>query len=125
MVVAGINGDQYYDKYGSGLGVDGSFYYYNQPYYPMIIDGERRFPITPTGGSSSNYVGFTNDGSKKSLVESSTLDSIKIEVLNELDEVIYIHNVDKINQTPNSNETSIWIAYNSSNGSDRYISAAV
>ena len=121
MVVAGINGDQYYDKYGSGLGVDGSFYYYNQPYYPMIIDGERRFPITPTGGSSSNYVGFTNDGSKKSLVESSTLDSIKIEVLNELDEVIYIHNVDKINQTPNSNETSIWIAYNSSNGSGQIV----
>ena len=121
MVVAGINGDQYYDKYGSGLGVDGSFYYYNQPYYPMIIDGERRFPITPTGGSSSNYVGFTNDGSKKSLVESSTLDSIKIEVLNELDEVIYIHNVDKINQTTNSNETSIWIAYNSSNGSGQIV----
>ena len=121
MVVAGINGDQYYDKYGSGLGVDGSFYYYNQPYYPMIIDGERRFPITPTGGSSSNYVGFTNDGSKKSLVESSTLDSIKIEVLNELDEVIYIHNVDIINQTPNSNETSIWIAYNSSNGSGQIV----
>lgn len=121
MVVAGINGDQYYDKYGSGLGVDGSFYYYNQPYYPMIIDGERRFPITPTGGSSSNYVGFTNDGSKKSLVESSTLDSIKIEVLNELDEVIYIHNIDKINQTPNSNETSIWIAYNSSNGSGQIV----
>ena len=121
MVVAGINGDQYYDKYGSGLGVDGSLYYYNQPYYPMIIDGERRFPITPTGGSSSNYVGFTNDGSKKSLVESSTLDSIKIEVLNELDEVIYIHNVDKINQTPNSNETSIWIAYNSSNGSGQIV----
>ena len=57
IVVAGINGDQYYTKYGSGLGVDGSFYYPNQPYYPMIIDGERRFPITPTGNSTSHYVG--------------------------------------------------------------------
>ena len=61
IVVAGINGDQYYAKYGSQLGVDGSFYYYNQPYYPMIIDGERRFPITATGYSDRNYVGVTNN----------------------------------------------------------------
>lgn len=121
MVVAGINGDQYYAKYGSSLGVDGSFYYYNQPYYPMIIDGERRFPITPTGGSSTNYVGFTNDGSVQSFVEPSTLDNIKIEVLNKANEVIYIHNIDKINQTPNNDETTIWITYNSSDGAGQIV----
>ena len=83
IVVAGINGDQYYAKYGSQLGVDGSFYYYNQPYYPMVIDGERRFPITPTGGTSSNYVGITNNDSAKSIIEASTLDCIKLEIINE------------------------------------------
>ena len=73
IVVAGINGDQYYTKYGSGLGSDGSFYYYNQPYYPMIIDGERRFAVTPTGNSNSNYVGIANNNEQESFIQSSSL----------------------------------------------------
>ena len=121
IVVAGINGDQYYAKYGSALGVDGSFYYYNQPYYPMIIDGERRFPITPTGGTSTNYVGLVNSESSESIIKASTLDSIKLEVLDEKNEVIYIHTVSKVNQTPTNNETSIWITYNSSENSGEIV----
>ena len=91
IVVAGINGDQYYTKYGSGLGADGSFYYPNQPYYPMIIDGERRFPVTPTGNSASNYVGIANNNSNDSFVPASQLSNVKIEVLNESDEVAVKH----------------------------------
>ncbi len=121
IVVAGINGDQYYTKYGSGLGVDGSFYYPNQPYYPMIIDGERRFPITPTGNSSSNYVGIANNGSKDGFVEASELDCIKIEILNENDEILYVHKVDKVNEKANSNETSVWFAHPSTESNYDYV----
>ena len=121
IVVAGINGDQYYTKYGSGLGADGSFYYPNQPYYPMIIDGERRFPVTPTGNSASNYVGIANNNSNDSFVPASQLSNVKIEVLNESDEVIYIHDVNKINESPNEGETSVWFAHPSTESNYDYV----
>ncbi len=121
IVVAGINGDQYYTKYGSGLGTDGSFYYYNQPYYPMIIDGERRFPITPTGNSDYNYVGIANNNEEESFINESPLADLKIEILDENDQVIYIHNVDKVNNNPIENETSVWFSYVSSEQSGKYI----
>lgn len=120
IVVAGINGDQYYTKYGSGLGADGSFYYPNQPYYPMIIDGERRFPVTPTGNSASNYVGIANNNLNNSFVPASQLSNVKIEVLNESDEVIYIHDVNKINESPNEGETSVWFAHPSTESNYDY-----
>lgn len=120
IVVAGINGDQYYTKYGSGLGADGSFYYPNQPYYPMIIDGERRFPVTPTGNSASNYVGIANNNSNDSFVPASQLSNVKIEVLNESDEVIYIHDVNKVNESPNEGETSVWFAHPSTESNYDY-----
>ena len=120
IVVAGINGDQYYTKYGSGLGADGSFYYPNQPYYPMIIDGERRFPVTPTGNSASNYVGIANNNLNDSFVLASQLSNVKIEVLNESDEVIYIHDVNKINESPNEGETSVWFAHPSTESNYDY-----
>lgn len=120
IVVAGINGDQYYTKYGSGLGADGSFYYPNQPYYPMIIDGERRFPVTPTGNSASNYVGIANNNSNDSFVPASQLSNVKIEVLNESDEVVYIHDVNKINESPNEGETSVWFAHPSTESNYDY-----
>ena len=116
IVVAGINGDQYYTKYGSGLGADGSFYYPNQPYYPMIIDGERRFPVTPTGNSASNYVGIANNNSNDSFVPASQLSNVKIES----DEVIYIHDVNKINESPNEGETSVWFAHPSTESNYDY-----
>ena len=120
IVVAGINGDQYYTKYGSGLGADGSFYYPNQPYYPMIIDGERRFPVTPTGNSASNYVGIANNNLNDSFIPASQLSNVKIEVLNESDEVIYIHDVNKINESPNEGETSVWFAHPSTESNYDY-----
>ena len=120
IVVAGINGDQYYTKYGSGLGADGSFYYPNQPYYPMIIVGERRFPVTPTGNSASNYVGIANNNLNDSFIPASQLSNVKIEVLNESDEVIYIHDVNKINESPNEGETSVWFAHPSTESNYDY-----
>ena len=121
IVVAGINGDQYYTKYGSGLGTDGSFYYYNQPYYPMIIDGERRFPITPTGNSDYNYIGIANNNEQESFIYESPLADLKIEILDEKDQVIYIHNVDKVNNSPVNNETSVWFSYASALQNGNYI----
>lgn len=125
IVIAGINGDQYYPKYGSGLGVDGSFYFPNQPYYPMIIDGERRFPITPTGNSASNYVGIANNNSADSFINSSPLSTLKLEILDENDEVVYIHNVDKINEKPVNQETSVWFAHPSVENSSDYVTYQV
>lgn len=121
IVVAGINGDQYYTKYGIGLGTDGSFYYPNQPYYPMIIDGERRFPITATGYSDRNYVGIANNNQTNGFIETSSLDGLKIEILNENNEVIYIHNVDKVNLPANNNETSVWFAHPATDSSSNYV----
>lgn len=67
QVLAGINADQYYPKFGSGLATNGSDYYYPQPYYPMVSNGENWFTINPYG-SSNKVVGFKNDGSTNPLV---------------------------------------------------------
>lgn len=121
IVIAGINGDQYYTKYGIGLGTDGSFYYPNQPYYPMIIDGERRFPITATGYSDRNYVGVTNNDSIDGFIGPTTLSNLKVEILDENDNVIYIHNVDKVNEKANLTETSVYFAHPATTSSNDYV----
>ena len=113
IVLAGVNGDQYYATYGSGFVTNGSFFYYNQPYYPMIVDGERRFAITPTGVSASNYVGVKNDGSSSSLLAASALKGLRVEILDENNEITSWYDVDAINETPAEGKTAVWISYNS------------
>ncbi len=121
LVVGGINADQYYPKFGSGIGTDGSFFYANQPYYPLIMDYESRFPITPYGVSSSNYVGIKNNSENDSFVYASALSGLELEILNDNQEVIESFTVNKINETPNSGEISVWFAYNSEESSGKYI----
>lgn len=125
IVVGGINADQYYPKFGSGLGTDGSFFYTNQPYYPLIMDYESRFPITPNGVSSSNYVGIANNNEANSLLPASTLSGLKLEILNNDQEVISTFDVDKINETPNNDEIAVWFAYNSEESSGKYVNQEV
>lgn len=99
-VVAGINADQYFQKYGTGLGTDGSDKYTPAPYYPLIIDGETRFAITGSG-TYSNYVGFTNDGATDGLVEAQTPSGYVLQVLDENGKVTMSTSVAGINTNAN------------------------
>ena len=67
IVLAGVNADQYYFKYGTNRGINGSACYYPQSYYPLVSNGDNWFVINPYG-SCNNVVGFKNDGSANPLV---------------------------------------------------------
>ena len=87
----------------------------------MIIDGERRFPITATGYSDRNYVGVTNNDSIDGFIGPTTLSNLKVEILDENDNVIYIHNVDKVNEKANLTETSVYFAHPATTSSNDYV----
>lgn len=110
IVAGGINADQYYTKYGGGRGEDGSFYYYPQPYYPLIIDGERRFPINPYN-ASSNFIGFTNDGGKDGFIENSEIDGFYLYIYDESNVPIFEYKIEGFNK-PATSGVSVWTTYN-------------
>lgn len=110
IVVGGINADQYYQSYGSGLGTDGSYYYYQQPYYPAIMDGERRYPISPYNNTTS-FVGFSNDGTNDTLIHASSLAGYSLTIIDEAGNKLNKFTVEKVNQTPTGNETAVWSSY--------------
>lgn len=110
IVVGGINADQFYTKKGTDRGADGSYPYYQQTYYPYIMDGERRFPITPYG-ITTNFVGFKNDGSADSFVYASPLAGYTLRILDEAGNVLGKYNVENVNQSPSENQTSVWASY--------------
>ena len=120
-VVAGINADQYFPTYGGGKGTDGSYWFVPQPYYPMIIDHQRRFPITPTP-VTSNFAVFTNDGSAESIVQDPTFAGFAVYVYDENGGIAEVIPVNRINQAPsNSAETSVHFAYVSTSSSSTYV----
>ena len=67
IVLAGVNADQYYPKYGTSRGTDGSAQYYPQTYYPLISNGDNWFVINPYG-NCGNVAGFKNDNSDTQIV---------------------------------------------------------
>ena len=67
VVLAGTNADQFYTGYGTGLGSNGTDYFYPQPYYPLISDGDNLFAYSPYA-SCNNVVGFKNDNSDVQMV---------------------------------------------------------
>ena len=67
IVLAGVNADQYYPKYGTQRGADGSASYYPQTYYPLISNGDNWFVINPYG-NCGNVAGFKNDNSDNQIV---------------------------------------------------------
>ena len=107
IVVGGINADQFYTKYGKDRGTNGSYPYFNQTYYPFIMDGERRYPITPYG-ITNKFVGFTNDPSNP-LVQPSALKGYSLSVLDEKGNTISKFDVDAINADVEG--TSVWSSY--------------
>lgn len=107
IVVGGINADQFYTKHGVKRGEDGSYPYYNQTYYPFIMDGERRYPITPYG-ITNKFVGFTND-SNNSIVQPSGLKGYSLSILDEQGNVVSKYDVNAINN--DAGGTSVWSSY--------------
>lgn len=118
IVVGGINADQYTTGYGSDIGA-GSAYFTPQTYYPLIMDGESRIPYTVLN-SYGNHVGFANDGSSDSLVAASPVIGYVLHSIDENGQILATYNVDKINETPGANETTVWSTYISKSTSGVY-----
>lgn len=110
IVVAGINSDQYYPSYGTGLGTTGKDNYVVQPYYPMVMDGERVFPYTPYGNSTGNYVGFANNNTVDAIVEPSTIAGAYVEILDESGAILSEYPVSAFNTAADAGTTTVWSA---------------
>ena len=119
IVIGGINGDQYTTGFGSDIGA-GSSHFYPQTYYPLIMDGESRIPITVQNSSAMN-VGFANDGSENSLVPASNVRCFVLSIVDEYKNVIAKFDINKINEAPGTNETTAWSTYMSIAQADKYV----
>lgn len=119
IVVGGINADQYTTGYGSDLGA-GSAYFTPQTYYPLIMDGESRIPIT-VNNITHMHVGFANNGSSDSLVSSSTIKSFVLTIVDEYKNELAKFDIDKINQSPSTGETTVWSTYISISKESNYV----
>lgn len=120
VVVGGINADQYATNFGENLGASGSDYYYPQPYYPMICDGEGWFAIGPLANGSSDVAGFLQDGSKDPIfngkAKANNTGSIQfaglfLSIYDENDNKTHEFKVDHYNAVPKENETTIYSSY--------------
>lgn len=120
VVVGGINADQYATNFGENLGASGSDYYYPQPYYPMICDGEGWFAIGPLANGSSDVAGFLQDGSKDPIfngkAKADNSGSIKfaglfLSIYDEDGNKTHEFKVENYNTTPKANETTIYSSY--------------
>ena len=109
-VVAGINADQYIMDFGTETITKGQDYYEWQPYYPIIMDGERRFPYTMTA-TSSNAIAFTNDGSSNGFIDVNNVKGLSLEILDESGVILSKHAVEGVNNTPSATGTTVWFSY--------------
>ena len=110
IVTGGINADQYFFKFGNGLGVDGSAILEPSPYYPMITDGEIRYTVNPYN-NSSNVVGFKNDGSTNSFAyPDGTVGGYRLSIIDESGNELNTFVVNGINRSASSAETTVWCA---------------
>lgn len=106
-VIAGVNGD-FFD-----INAKGALPYQSNGY--SVSNGEVYRPY----GSTSN-VGFKNDGSSNPFVGGKTIEvsTLKLQFLNDLDEVVKEFDVAKQNETPTGNEVAVWFTYNVMNTTD-------
>ncbi len=109
-VVAGINADQYIMNFGTDTIGKGQDYYEWQPYYPIIMDGERRFPYTMTA-TSSNAIAFTNNGSKDGFIDVNNVQGLYLEILDEKGNILSKHPVEGVNNAPSATGTTVWFSY--------------
>ncbi len=124
IVTAGVNGDQYFQYFGSDLYTSGAFFYSPQPYYPLFMDGERRFAASPTG-NYSNFIGISNNKYNEPFIYPTSTNNaaeifsgLKLEILDNDGNILSIYDVDNINSSPTSGKISVWFPYNNeeSNG---------
>ena len=108
IVIAGINADQWFLKYGTGLGVDGSDKYVTQTYYPYGHNNENIFPVTAMGNSAAHYVGINNQGK---LVSPSTIKGTFLSIYDSDNNIIKKIQIAGFNKTPLNNEVTIWSGY--------------
>ena len=123
IVLAGINADQYFPTFGTGIGSNGSYMYIPSPYYPMVSNGDNWFTISALGyATMSNVVGFKNDGSKDPLVNGPrTANGFMLYVYDENDNVIDKLPVDGLNCDLGSNKTVVFATYNDAKDSYKSI----
>lgn len=81
IVVGGINADQYYFNTGTSWPA-GAWYYQPCPYYPMVSNGEKIFPINILGNWSS-VIGLKNDGSSSSFATPTGIGGFVVEIIDE------------------------------------------
>ncbi len=104
IVLGGINADQYAVRaqYINKVPM------FPAPFYPLIMDGERRFGYGLTG-NSNNYVGVTNDPNNPFIYESN-IKGYYLYTVDENNKVTGEYKVDKFNAEPGANETAVWMA---------------
>ena len=120
IVLGGVNGDQYFMNYGTGIFSDGSWLYTPTSCYPLAIENEMRYPISPIG-VYSNYRGILNNGKEDSLAKEAKGLGFRVEVIDEAGNILYYRHIDKINEKPNAGEISVWSSYVSDKKSNMYI----
>ncbi len=108
IVIGGINADQWYQKYGTGVVTDGSDKYYSQTYYPYGQNYENIFPISATGNSASNFVGIDNNGS---LVSATGLKGTFLSIYDSENNLVSKYQVAGFNRAPSANEITVWSGY--------------
>ena len=123
IVVAGINADQYATKYGVGGGANACLA--ATPYYPVIMDGEVRFPFASINGQSCQYIGFKNDGSNDGIVDASPTKCFALYILDENENEIAEFELAGINKNANSGGTTVWTSIASNVSSGQYISKTI
>ena len=113
IVLGGVNADQFYFRFGTQLGANGSAYMQPQPYYPMVASGENWFSINPYGGTY-NVTGFKNDGSNNPLVYGNrTIKGLFIHIYDEDMHEIGMYQADDLNITSGlaPNKTTVLAAH--------------
>ena len=123
IVVAGVNADQWF--YGTTYTATkgGYFYYKNQTYYPLTVDGQNYYTISPTG-NSGNGVAITNDSTNPIASVSGSV-AIELQIYDEFDNLINTFNVSGYNKTPGENDTTVWSGYYSEKSLGEYVDRTV
>lgn len=123
IVMAGINADQYQTRFGSGGGPDGLIT--GTPYYPVIMDGEARFPFASINGVSCQYIGFKNDGSTDGIIDGVNTKCFAVYVLDENENEITHFELAGINKQASNGQTTVWTSLASNKSSGQYISKTI
>ena len=123
IVVAGVNADQWY--YGTTVSSTkgGYFFYKNQTYYPLTVDGQNYYTINPLG-ASGNGVAITNNPNNP-IADVNGSASIELQIYDEEENLIKTFNISGYNKAPEQNETTVWSGYYSEKSSGEYIDRVV